>query len=202
MNTLSQPNTELFSMFKKELLLFSKDRDNYDLERFIREIFYLNIQELSLELPHYFFSLVKSQEVNLIDIYDFCCVFINNDILTFLNTYNQSVLKLPSFQEQEEEFIAFESYCTASLLLFNAIFLFNQTLEKNMINMIADINDILIKESVSKVCKTKEKEIISDLTSVLVYLKKLKKKTPSEYNDLLCDNLNIDEDFKLSLIDN
>jgi len=180
---------EVFSIFKKELQLFSKDKDSYlknDLTRFMKEVFYLHIENIASNLPEWFATLIKNDETNIIDIYDFCNSFIDDLFIIFINAYKQNI--------QKEEFNELEKICICGLMLFNASFLFNKTVKKN-IDFIIESKDIIINKAINEACEIKEKEIITNMNSILVYLKEIGIKSYSEYNNLLCEELVINETF-------
>jgi hypothetical protein len=187
---------ESFTIFRQELQLFSKNKDTYDLDSFTRNVFFLHIHNIALNLPEWFINLTKSKETNIIDIYDFCNSFINSLFLSFLDSYKQSILKLKDEQSIKNEYIELNNYCVYGLLLFNATFLINQSVEKNM-NYIVQSKDIIVKQSISKVCKTIEEEIITNMKAILLYLKELQIQSPLEYDDMICEQLKIDEEFNL-----
>ncbi len=197
---------EAFSIFKRELLSFSKDSEHYNTDSFFRDILFTYIHEIAINLPEWFTILIKSKEANIIQIYDFCNTIIDETFTSFLNVLKSSIFQLKSKEEKEQNLQDLEQYCIYGLLLFNSTFLFNRALKKNM-NRIIDSNidnkeedNSIIKKSTEKVCDNKEKEIISNITSILNHLKELNKKTYHEYTKFLSDELKIDEQFNLIVI--
>ena len=59
----------------------------------------------------------------------------------------------------------------------------------------------ILKTSMSSVCISKQDEIVTNISKICEYLKELKLKEGSEYNDLLSDKLFISNDYTLILKD-
>ena len=94
-------------------------------------------------------------------------------------------------------------------MLFNAVFLFNETILSNIDNLISVLDEEdnissnksnkILKTGMSSVCISKQDEIVTNISKICEYLKELKLKEGSEYNDMLNDKLLIDNDYTLIL---
>jgi hypothetical protein len=132
MNTDDEQNNSVFSLFKEGLKEFSKNKDNYNLDEFIQSVFFVHISVIAHHLPEWFTILIKSGETNIINIYDFCNSIVNELYVSFLDTYKNGINNLPDNHSLDDEYKEFEAFCVFGLLLYNATYLFNKTVEKNI----------------------------------------------------------------------
>lgn len=205
-------NKEIYSLFEKEVQIFSKNKQTYNVGEFLSSVFFPNIDEFANELPMYYHTIVQKEGILVFDVYDFCNSIINDTYLKILKNCDCEIKKLskddPRIKEEEK---IFEAYCIYGLMLFNAVFLFNETILSNIDNLISVLDEEdnissnksnkILKTSMSSVCISKQDEIVTNISKICEYLKELKLKEGSEYNDMLGDKLFISNDYTLILKD-
>ena len=210
-------NKEIYSLFEKEVQIFSKNKQAYNVGEFLSSVFFPNIDEFANELPMYYHTIVQKEGINVFDVYDFCNSIIDDTYLKILKKCDCEIKKLskddPRIKEEEK---IFETYCIYGLMLFNAVFLFNETILSNIDNLISVLDEEdnlsstpssittnksnkILKTSMSSVCISKQDEIVTNISKICEYLKELKLKEGSEYNDMLGDKLFISNDYTLIL---
>ena len=203
-------NKEIYSLFEKEVQIFSKNKQAYNVGEFLSSVFFPNIDEFANELPMYYHTIVQKEGILVFDVYDFCNSIIDDTYLKILKNCDCEIKKLskddPRIKEEEK---IFETYCIYGLMLFNAVFLFNETILSNIDNLISVLDEEdnissnksnkILKTGMSSVCISKQDEIVTNISKICEYLKELKLKEGSEYNDMLNDKLLIDNDYTLIL---
>ncbi len=186
----------LFFVFLSEVIIFTKDKNNFNFDKFLKNIFFPNIDKFSSNSLDYFKKLINEYKLDANDVYEFYNYMIGDYYLVLLEKIHEILEDTPSKNVEEEykeiyKLAIFETFCIYYLILFNTAFIINECFIDENNSQDQQINYI-----------NKKNELVSNINKICIYLKNRSTKPISFFKKLLSKKLVLNSDFSVNLIDN